>query len=107
MSYDSIDSVVAYVGKKGQDLRSVDDSDRIILNILKKNETALALNKQISESSVSMAFCKPVEVFSQLSIPFQRTIVRNQTPGNHFDDNYEVTFESVVCLQFHKKAISN
>jgi hypothetical protein len=70
LSYDSIDSLVAYVGKQGHDLRSVDDSDRITLNILKKNETALALNKQISESGINMAYCKPIEVFSQLSIPF-------------------------------------
>lgn len=47
--------------------------------------------------------CKIVESFSQLSIPFQRIIVRNRTPAPFQEDMYELSNEVVIDMKLQKK----
>jgi len=76
----------------------VDGVDRITLNVIRKNESTIALNKLLNEANSRMPQSRPVEIFAQLSIPFTRVTTRNLTPGAHYDDQFDVTYESVVSL---------
>ena len=86
---------------------NVDANDKILLNFIKKNESTIAYNRQVQEAHNHSQYCKMVECFSQLYIPFQRVITRNQTPGTFYEDNYDITNENVIGLQFNRRAISS
>jgi hypothetical protein len=86
VAYDTMDSTLAYVCKQGQDQPCVDGVDRITLNVIRKNESTIALNKLINEANSRIPQSKPIEIFAQLSIPFTRVTTRNLTPGTHYDD---------------------
>lgn len=66
--------------------------------MIRKNESTIAINKLLSEATSRIPQASPIEIFTQLSIPFTRVTTRNLTPGAHFDDQFDVTYENVVSL---------